>query len=163
MTRDEQIIFCSKCTNRKMSDEGLICKLTSEKATFQNECTDFELDETVKPLIQEEEKVSWKEWKVFLIKASGRVGLALIVISYLLYYFLLPTYFGGWISGVRVFAWLVTFHFSSSHLSLLEASTILLFYLGFLFSIIGAFKRPRKYAVIGMIIAFIVLLHGIRF
>ena len=161
MTREEQIAVCRQCTNRKMSDEGLICKLTNAKATFQDECADFELIPALKPIIREEDD-GWKGWKDILIQASGKLGLVLIVISYLFYYFLLPTYFGGWISNVRVFAWLVTFHLHSSHLPLLEASTVLLFYLGLLLSIIGVFKPPRKFAIIGIIIACIILLHGIR-
>ena len=49
MTREEQLVFCKKCINRKMDmKQGLICNLTGEKATFQNECPDFKRDETVK-------------------------------------------------------------------------------------------------------------------
>lgn len=48
MTREEQIVFCEKCVNRKMDlKQGLICCLTGEKATFQNECPDFKRDVTV--------------------------------------------------------------------------------------------------------------------
>ena len=53
MTREEHLFFCKKCLNRKMDmKQGLICNLTGEKATFQNECHDFQLDENVieKPL-----------------------------------------------------------------------------------------------------------------
>jgi len=49
MTREEQLIFCKKCLNRKMDmKQGLICNLTGQKATFENECADFKIDETVK-------------------------------------------------------------------------------------------------------------------
>ena len=49
MTREEQLFFCKKCLNRKMDfKQGLICSLTNEKATFQKECSDFNLDEAVK-------------------------------------------------------------------------------------------------------------------
>ena len=49
MTREEQLIFCEKCIHRKMDmKQGLICSLTGEKATFQKECSNFKLDETVK-------------------------------------------------------------------------------------------------------------------
>ncbi|GAB3341138.1 hypothetical protein GCM10027429_29130 [Marivirga atlantica] len=48
MTREERLQFCKKCTNRKMDmQQGLICSLTGEKATFEGECPDFNLDETV--------------------------------------------------------------------------------------------------------------------
>jgi len=47
MTRDQQLTFCKKCINRKMNfQQGLVCSLTGEKATFENECADFKLDET---------------------------------------------------------------------------------------------------------------------
>ncbi|MCR9171321.1 MAG: hypothetical protein NXI10_02435 [bacterium] len=45
LTREEQVAFCEKCTNRKPSMQGLLCKLTDEKATFEETCPDFELDE----------------------------------------------------------------------------------------------------------------------
>ncbi|WP_323758429.1 hypothetical protein [Roseivirga sp.] len=49
MRRDEQLAFCKKCSNRKMDvQQGLLCNLTGEKATFTNECPDFILDPTVK-------------------------------------------------------------------------------------------------------------------
>ncbi|NME71278.1 hypothetical protein HHU12_25155 [Flammeovirga aprica JL-4] len=49
MTRNEQLVFCKKCTNRKMNPKvGLICSLTGEKATFNGECPDYNLDETKK-------------------------------------------------------------------------------------------------------------------
>jgi hypothetical protein len=47
MTREEQLTFCKKCTNRKTDmQQGLICSLTGEKANFENECPDFILDES---------------------------------------------------------------------------------------------------------------------
>jgi len=49
MTREEQVFFCKQCENRKASAQGLICSLTGEKATFENECPDFKKDETVTP------------------------------------------------------------------------------------------------------------------
>jgi amino acid transporter len=48
MTRDEQLKFCKKCTNRKMDMKlGLLCSLTGEKADFEGECPNFHLDEQV--------------------------------------------------------------------------------------------------------------------
>ncbi len=48
MTRDEQLAFCNKCTNRKMDlQKGMICSITNEKADFEESCKDFERDETV--------------------------------------------------------------------------------------------------------------------
>lgn len=49
MTREEQLAFCRKCTNRKFDpQQGIICRLTDQKADFQDECPDFNLDEHVK-------------------------------------------------------------------------------------------------------------------
>ena len=49
MTREEQLIFCKKCLNRKMNmEQGLICNITGQKANFENECIDFKIDKTVK-------------------------------------------------------------------------------------------------------------------
>lgn len=49
MTREEQLVFCEKCLNRKMDiNQGLICSITNQKATFDNECNDFKLDESFK-------------------------------------------------------------------------------------------------------------------
>ena len=57
MTREEQIVFCKKCLNRKMDmKQGLICSLTGEKATFQDECVDFKLDETIKEKPSDDKK-----------------------------------------------------------------------------------------------------------
>jgi len=58
MTREEQLIFCKKCTNRKLDlQQGLLCSLTGEKAAFTNECPDFNLDETVKEVVIDVEPV----------------------------------------------------------------------------------------------------------
>lgn len=50
MTREEQVAFCKQCTNRKFDQQqGVICGLTNEKATFQDTCPDYNHDETYKP------------------------------------------------------------------------------------------------------------------
>ncbi len=49
MTREEQLVFCERCLNRKMDLKlGLVCNLTGERATFQGDCPDYALDESVK-------------------------------------------------------------------------------------------------------------------
>lgn len=49
MTREEQVAFCRKCTNRKFDQQqGIICRLTDKKADFEDSCPDFNLDEHVK-------------------------------------------------------------------------------------------------------------------
>ena len=51
MTRQEQLVFCRKCSNRKMDlKQGLICGLTEARAAFEKECSDFVLDDTVKEI-----------------------------------------------------------------------------------------------------------------
>ena len=48
MTREEHLVFCKKCTNRKMNMQtGIVCSLTDRIADFEKECTSFQLDETV--------------------------------------------------------------------------------------------------------------------
>lgn len=45
MTREERLFFCKKCTNRDFHlTEGILCKLTGKKATFEGTCPDYELD-----------------------------------------------------------------------------------------------------------------------
>lgn len=57
MTREEHLVSCKKCTQRKMDfKQGLVCELTNEKASFEGECIHFELDPKVK--IIEEHKTS---------------------------------------------------------------------------------------------------------
>jgi len=42
-----QIETCKTCTNRQFSkDQGIICKLTSAKPSFENSCSEYILDET---------------------------------------------------------------------------------------------------------------------
>ena len=45
MTHKERLAYCRICQYRKMSHEGLICKLTNTKADFEKECSSFVVDE----------------------------------------------------------------------------------------------------------------------
>ena len=55
MTREQHLEFCQKCTNRKMDfQKGLVCNLTNELATFENECLDFYLDDSVSSIVADE-------------------------------------------------------------------------------------------------------------
>jgi hypothetical protein len=57
MTREEQITFCRKCLYRTMDvKQGLICKLTGEKATFNDTCPDFKIDKSVKEILLDDEE-----------------------------------------------------------------------------------------------------------
>lgn len=45
MTRNEQLEFCKKCTNRKFDPkQGLICSITEKQAEFEDSCENYELD-----------------------------------------------------------------------------------------------------------------------
>ena len=45
MTRAEQLKYCQICLNRTFSNqEGIICKLTNQKADFNTQCPTFEKD-----------------------------------------------------------------------------------------------------------------------
>lgn len=47
MTREEQLYFCKRCSNRQFDTKrGLICKLTNDYATFEVECEQYEADPT---------------------------------------------------------------------------------------------------------------------
>lgn len=62
MTREEQLTFCKKCLNRKMDlKQGLICSLTEQRAAFQDECSDFKIDNTVKEVPLEKDELLTNE------------------------------------------------------------------------------------------------------
>jgi hypothetical protein len=49
MTREEQLVSCKKCLNRKMDlKQNLVCKLTGQEADFETTCPNFAVDETFK-------------------------------------------------------------------------------------------------------------------
>ena len=48
MTRQERLRFCKQCLNRQLDPtQGLVCGLTGQPATFENECPDFQKDASV--------------------------------------------------------------------------------------------------------------------
>ncbi|MFT6638880.1 MAG: hypothetical protein ACJAYP_001466 [Flavobacterium sp.] len=50
MTRKEQLVFCERCTNRKMDiEKGILCSITNEHAAFTVECPEYLEDENVNP------------------------------------------------------------------------------------------------------------------
>ncbi len=62
MNRKEQLVFCKKCTNRQMdAQQGFICSLTGEKASFEMECPDFNLDESVKEVPRVNEPIAQED------------------------------------------------------------------------------------------------------
>lgn len=55
MTRAEQLVFCKKCTNRKLDfQKGMLCGLTDREADFETECPDYNHDETIKERLNDE-------------------------------------------------------------------------------------------------------------
>lgn len=45
MDRIKQVEYCKKCTRQKFDmEQGIICSLTNQKADFEDECNDFEID-----------------------------------------------------------------------------------------------------------------------
>ncbi len=56
MTRDAQLAFCKKCTNRKMDlQNGMLCNLTDRKADFTGTCNDFNEDTEVQGIVEQPE------------------------------------------------------------------------------------------------------------
>ena len=48
MNRSEHLKFCKVCTKRRFnSEKGLICSLTNDIASFEENCVDFEKDNSV--------------------------------------------------------------------------------------------------------------------
>lgn len=83
MTREEQVKVCRQCTNRKMDiEQGILCNLTNEKATFLDVCNDFIADVTVKtntivePIVGDEikNKVDEAKYNYFLSEQNLSVG-----------------------------------------------------------------------------------------
>ncbi|MEJ2595129.1 MAG: hypothetical protein P8100_08405 [bacterium] len=65
MTREEQLWYCKKCLNREFDPkQGIICAITGQKATFEIECPDFKVDESVKEIpLNDEEGIPTAEVK----------------------------------------------------------------------------------------------------
>lgn len=62
MTREEQLVFCKKCTNRKLDmQQGLLCGLTDQKADFNLKCSTFNLDEEAEERLSKTEEIDGVE------------------------------------------------------------------------------------------------------
>lgn len=79
MTRDEQLVFCKKCVNRKMNmQQGLLCGLTDKKADFEESCPNFVIEE--KFVIEEQNIIeSIRDNKKRAVVAERLVLLVLIM------------------------------------------------------------------------------------
>ncbi|QWX84648.1 hypothetical protein H0I23_03100 [Cellulophaga sp. HaHaR_3_176] len=57
MTREEHLVFCKKCTNRKLDmQQGMLCTLTDRVADFDPTCISYTHDETVKERVPEDQE-----------------------------------------------------------------------------------------------------------
>ena len=161
MKREEQIVFCRKCLNRKMDfKQGLLCNLTNEKATFHNECDDFKIDETLKEkkIIELEDVSAFDPPK----KVRNGVGVAGFILSFLvLSYLCIIVVF--MINNI-IFNFSVTQSYARNFLDLLENDKNLVISIFFFFiasllsvsiSIVGLFKKPKTFAVLGLVISLI--------
>ncbi len=87
MTRREQLLFCEKCTHRKMDmNQGILCGLTNEKATFTDSCSDFTEDMSIQTTNQEERiiyhsdlKGNFSDKNIEKFKAEQNFSLGLIL------------------------------------------------------------------------------------
>jgi hypothetical protein len=67
MTREQHLEFCTRCLNRKFDpNNGVICSLTGKIASFEVECTDFRVDESIKVNLDNETSLSIDEIKTKL-------------------------------------------------------------------------------------------------
>ena len=85
MTRKEQLQYCKVCTNRKMSQKGLICALTEEKATFEGTCPSFQIDEKeAQYRVAREKQLEAEEYDSIegqALKAGVFGGIAMIAVA----------------------------------------------------------------------------------
>ncbi|MBV6645632.1 MAG: toxin-antitoxin system YwqK family antitoxin [Cyclobacteriaceae bacterium] len=63
MTREEHLVFCRQCHNRKFDpQQGLVCSLTDKIADFEDACESFDKDDSVKEKVQyDSEELSHSE------------------------------------------------------------------------------------------------------
>ncbi len=86
MTREEQLMFCKKCTNRKLDmQQGMLCNLTGEKANFSTECSSYNLDttleekqENLEPIDNEDLLAKMSDKTLDLLRAEQNYPIALI-------------------------------------------------------------------------------------
>lgn len=86
MTREEQLVFCKKCTNRKLDmQQGILCNLTGEKANFLTECSSYNLDTTLEekqdnlePINNEDLLANMSDKTLDLLRVEQNYPIALI-------------------------------------------------------------------------------------
>jgi hypothetical protein len=66
-TREEHLEFCRRCLNRKFDpDNGVICSLTNQMASFEKECPDFKPDDSVVITVDDKEALNYSQIKAKL-------------------------------------------------------------------------------------------------
>lgn len=91
MTLEQRLQYCRACNNRRMNPAiGLVCSLTEEKPTFEDQCADFDLDaaeaQRISALEQEAAHEEATEGGFFAMEQKGiqkgaMGGVIMIVIS----------------------------------------------------------------------------------
>lgn len=83
MTREDQLKFCSVCTNRGFNPKhGIICGLTNAMATFTESCTDYVKDE--KEIQLEEQRKDSLKGETNKEINRGRYALFIVGILYVI-------------------------------------------------------------------------------
>ena len=61
MNREKQLEYCKKCTKQKFDiQKGIVCSLTNQKADFEDECKNFEIDKSKVEVINEKQSIEKK-------------------------------------------------------------------------------------------------------
>jgi len=67
MTRQEQLVFCKKCTNRDLDlNRGMLCKLTGKEADFAPSCSNYSYDESIPDRYDDESHLQREEMATLL-------------------------------------------------------------------------------------------------
>lgn len=94
LTREEYVAVCEKCTNRKPSMQGLLCKLSDEKAAFEETCPDYKLDPQEELFLDKQRKDAARidyggsivQDEVSIVN-SGIIGGSLAIVAAIVWFF----------------------------------------------------------------------------
>ena len=118
MSREQQLQFCKICKNQKFdSTQGIICGLTNQVATFEDQCDTFDEDPYLK-----EKNIAAEEAKLLSQKTVGAGTRFANYILDIIFFIAFQLFFGiilGIILGI----------FSPSSLSIFEGENLLLEYI----------------------------------
>ncbi|MBL1280213.1 MAG: hypothetical protein COA33_008080 [Fluviicola sp.] len=77
MTREEYLTFCSVCKNRAFDPKkGIICKITSEVAAFEGNCSNYIVDDREVAIAEQQQQSNKNEVKKEI--NNGRYALLII-------------------------------------------------------------------------------------